>query len=229
MLPVGVVHDHDDFEPTKSYRTCDFIVSQYRWEQDQRRCQGVPRRRAGAGPTGWPRDRVQSEHPARGSPGHQCPKYGDDSPSGMLCPMTPDQIREWGTVLGSAGCALTMWRYEPEYFNRSDIQRAIQGTLRNRWPVCPQALLAVLNRRTGSIPIRDAAARRQLFGADEANSKKHTTYRASEHLLRARRQQLQRFLTCKHRRDRHRHEQAVPADQRLDLPNPPSGTADSAR
>jgi hypothetical protein len=29
--------------------------------------------------------------------------------------MTAQQVRDWGIVLGSAGCALTLWRYDPEY------------------------------------------------------------------------------------------------------------------
>ena len=60
-----------------------------------------------------------------------CEKWGDD-PNGVLCPMTAEQVRDWGITLGSAGCALNMWRYERDYFDKPEIQRAVQdirGTL----------------------------------------------------------------------------------------------------
>jgi hypothetical protein len=31
------------------------------------------------------------------------------------CRMTAQQVRDWGILLGSAGCALTMWRYDREF------------------------------------------------------------------------------------------------------------------
>jgi hypothetical protein len=37
--------------------------------------------------------------------------------------MTAQQVRDWGIVLGSAGCALTMWRYDPEFMaNPENVQ-----------------------------------------------------------------------------------------------------------
>ena len=42
------------------------------------------------------------------------------------CPMSAQQVKEYGEVLGQAGCALNMWRYEREYFVRSDIQSAVR-------------------------------------------------------------------------------------------------------
>ncbi len=29
--------------------------------------------------------------------------------------MTAEQVRDWGLVLGPAGCGLTMWRYDPDF------------------------------------------------------------------------------------------------------------------
>jgi hypothetical protein len=40
--------------------------------------------------------------------------------------MTADQVREWGTVLGSAGCALTMWRYDPSFMAKPENQQAFK-------------------------------------------------------------------------------------------------------
>ena len=33
--------------------------------------------------------------------------------------MTPQQIRDFGLVLGPAGCAFSMWRYERDFYNNS--------------------------------------------------------------------------------------------------------------
>jgi hypothetical protein len=35
-------------------------------------------------------------------------------------------VRDWGVILGSAGCALTMWRYEQAYFADATIQTAVK-------------------------------------------------------------------------------------------------------
>jgi hypothetical protein len=40
--------------------------------------------------------------------------------------MSPEQVRDFGLTLGTAGCALNMWRYEKAYHDRADIQRALQ-------------------------------------------------------------------------------------------------------
>jgi len=39
--------------------------------------------------------------------------------------MTATQIREWGTLLGPAGCALMMWRYDSVAMGRADNQKAM--------------------------------------------------------------------------------------------------------
>jgi hypothetical protein len=33
--------------------------------------------------------------------------------------MTPQQIRDFGLILGPAGCAFTMWRYDRDFFDNS--------------------------------------------------------------------------------------------------------------
>ena len=60
-----------------------------------------------------------------GTQGSQCEKWGDD-PNGKLCPMTGQQLRDWGLTLGTAGCALNMWRYERAYFDKREVQGALQ-------------------------------------------------------------------------------------------------------
>lgn len=116
-LPVGVVHDHDDFEPDKSYRVIDFILSQYR---------------ASKGPVAKFRDAglrlARRDHHAiafslnvldGGSKLSGCPKpqTGGAGTYGGNCRMTPAQVWEFGQVLGVAGGALTMWRFDARMFN----------------------------------------------------------------------------------------------------------------
>jgi hypothetical protein len=118
-MPVGVVHDHRVFQPDVSYHRCDFIVSQYRWGKTKgdaakfRDDALAVGRRDGIAIAfslnildgGIPRGRGDEHCPV--------PQTGGDGTSGRACRMTADQIRDWGVVLGSAGCALTMWRYDP--------------------------------------------------------------------------------------------------------------------
>jgi hypothetical protein len=118
-MPVGVVHDHRVFQPDVPYHTCDFIVTQYRWAKtkgdiaqfrDDALALG---KRDGIAIAfslnildgGIPREKKDEPCPV--------PETGGDGTMGKACRMTSDQIREWGLVLGPAGCALTMWRYDP--------------------------------------------------------------------------------------------------------------------
>jgi hypothetical protein len=119
-LPVGVVHQHRVFEPTKSYRVCDFIVSQY-----SARVGSVSAFRDG-GLAYAKRDGIAiafSMNILNG--GIQAPRDGlwncPLSTTGGRgtydpnCRMTPTQVAEFGTTLGVAGCAMLMWRYDMEF------------------------------------------------------------------------------------------------------------------
>jgi hypothetical protein len=35
-------------------------------------------------------------------------------------------LREWGLVLGQAGCAMNMWRYDDAFFSKSENQAALR-------------------------------------------------------------------------------------------------------
>jgi hypothetical protein len=128
-LPTGVLHDHRIFEPEKGYQTCEFIVSQYRLSKGD-----VTDFRDG-GLAFAARHRISIIFSLNiihgGTPGTDCDKWGDD-PRGVLCPMSATQLRDWGIKLGSAGCALMMWKYERAYIDRPEIQgslRDIAGAL----------------------------------------------------------------------------------------------------
>jgi hypothetical protein len=123
-LPVGVVHDHRRFEPEKNYQSCEFIVSQYRLSkgdvQDFRDGGLAFARRSGIA-IAFSLNILHG-----GDTGTTCEKYGYD-PQGILCPMTGAQVREWGQTLGTAGCALTVWKYEQPYFDRPDVQDGLRS------------------------------------------------------------------------------------------------------
>ncbi|MFL5490125.1 MAG: hypothetical protein ACJ8AV_01840, partial [Gemmatimonadales bacterium] len=42
------------------------------------------------------------------------------------CRMTAQQVREWGILLGSAGCGLMMWQYDDAFMANVDNQRAFR-------------------------------------------------------------------------------------------------------
>jgi hypothetical protein len=125
-LPVGVVHTPNIFEPDKSYYVCEFTMAQYRWahtdgDVELMRDQALAMAR---------RDHMSVAFSLNvlhgGVPSTTCTKYAGDNDAGTLCPMTAAQIREFGLVLGSAGCALNMWRYDAEYFALSANQSAFK-------------------------------------------------------------------------------------------------------
>jgi hypothetical protein len=122
-LPVGVVHDFTVLEPEKNYQNCEFLLTQYRQSKGDvvayRNAALAFGRRSGV-------SIIFALNVLHGGPASaSCPKYGDD-PNGMLCPMTPEQVRSWGLTLGEAGCALNMWRFEAAYFNEPTIQSAVR-------------------------------------------------------------------------------------------------------
>lgn len=129
-LPVGVVHGHDDFEPTKSYATCDFIVDQYAY----RKTNGDINAYRDAGLALGARDRhailfslnildgsVQDTDGTWDCSSSLTEGKGTYSPN---CRMSASQVRDWGIALGSAGCGLTMWRYDATFMGRADNQTA---------------------------------------------------------------------------------------------------------
>jgi hypothetical protein len=127
-LPAGAEHQHDKFEPTKSYRVCDFIVDQY----DHRRGDITAFRDAGVAMAA--RDGhavlfslnvldggVQDKDGTWDCSGTGQAGRGTFAPN---CRMTPDQVRNWGLKLGPAGCGLFMWRTDGTYMQKPENQQA---------------------------------------------------------------------------------------------------------
>jgi hypothetical protein len=129
-LPSGVQHRYDIFEPTKSYRVCDFVTSQY-----SERVGNLTTFRDGALAMGR-RDGYSvlfSLNILNGGTQDKDGVYDCSGPGqagkgtyGSNCRMTADQLRQWGTTLGPAGCALLMWLYDADYIANSANQQAFR-------------------------------------------------------------------------------------------------------
>jgi hypothetical protein len=127
-LPVGVAHNHDRFEPDKSYHACEFLLDQYSTRLGDVRTW----RDAGLALTqrdhmgilfsiniinGGTQDR-DGTWDCAGTGG-----LGELSPS---CRMTPQQIRDYSAVLAPAGCGLLMWRYDDQFMAQPENQQAFR-------------------------------------------------------------------------------------------------------
>jgi hypothetical protein len=128
-LPVGVVHPHRAFEPDKSYRVCEFLVDQYSWRQGdvtRFRDEGVELARRDGMAIAFSMNVLNGGIQAKRDGSWNCPAgttegRGTHNPN---CRMTAAQVREWGALLGSAGCAFVLWRYDDAYMSDPENQRA---------------------------------------------------------------------------------------------------------
>jgi hypothetical protein len=115
-LPAGVQHRHDIFEPTKSYRVCDFVASQYAsriGDVTAFRDAGLAMARRDGHAilfamnilNGGVQDKdgvYDCSGPGQGGKGTYSPN----------CRMTADLVRQVGLTLGPAGCGFMIWRYD---------------------------------------------------------------------------------------------------------------------
>jgi hypothetical protein len=129
-LPVGVEHQHQLFEPTKSYQTCDFIVDQYNaW-------MGPITTWRDAGLAMAARDHhailfslnvldggVQDKDGTYDCTGAGQAGKGTYAPN---CRMTATQLHDWGLAVGPSGCGLLMWQYDGLYATNYDNQRSFK-------------------------------------------------------------------------------------------------------
>lgn len=130
-LPVGVVHDYRVFEPDKNYAVCDFVVSQYRESK------GTVTNFRDGGLAFAARSKISIAFSLNildgGTQISGCPvpETGGTGTYGSNCRMRPDQVRDYGLVLGAAGCVLSMWRYDAAYMADADNQRAFKDVASN--------------------------------------------------------------------------------------------------
>jgi hypothetical protein len=126
-LPVGVGHDPAAFEPDSSYRVCEFLLAQLA----DRKGSVTAWRDVGLALTA--RDGMAiifSMNLLNGGAQDKtgawdCPGTGGLGTREPNCRMTPEQVRDWGKVLGRAGCALLSWRYDAAFLAKPENQSAI--------------------------------------------------------------------------------------------------------
>jgi hypothetical protein len=127
-LPVGVAHRHDKFEPTKSYRVCEFIISQY----SSRIGSVTTFRDAGLALARRDGHAIMfSMNILNGGTQDtdgtwDCAGTGGKGTFAPSCRMTPQQIRDFGRALGPAGCGLAMWRYDASFISYTENLRAFR-------------------------------------------------------------------------------------------------------
>jgi hypothetical protein len=130
-LPVGVFHDYKAFENDKSYKVCDFIVSQYRTFKgdviDYRDGALALGRRDGHAIL-FSLNILDGGQRAANDGLWNCPlsTTGGRGTYAPNCRMTPQQVRDFGGILGSAASALIMWRYDTEVMADPAYQSAFQ-------------------------------------------------------------------------------------------------------
>ena len=127
-LAAGVEHQHQLFEPTKSYRVCDFIVDQYNSYM------GSVTTWRDAGLAMARRDGhaiLFSMNVLNGGTQDKdgtwdCTGTGGKGLYSPNCRMTPTQVRDFGLALGPSGCGLFMWRYDDAFATNYDNQRSFK-------------------------------------------------------------------------------------------------------
>lgn len=127
-LPVGPTHDWRNFEPEKSYKICDYFLSQYRTSKGDVRAfrdstLAIGKRDGHA--IVFSLNILDGGKPDY-SGAYDCLGTGGLGTYGNNCRMTPEQVREYGLVLGPAGCALTMWRYDEVFMAKTENQAAFK-------------------------------------------------------------------------------------------------------
>jgi hypothetical protein len=127
-LAVGVAHRHSAFEPTRSYRVCDFVISQYSSRHGSAaafRDVGLAMARRDGHAIVFGMNILNGGTQDRDGT-WDCIGAGGKGTYAPNCRMTPAQITENGLVLGPAGCALTMWRYDATFMANPENRRAFQ-------------------------------------------------------------------------------------------------------
>jgi hypothetical protein len=137
-LPIGVAHGHNTFEPANSYRVCEFLLDQYAWRKGDvttYRDDGLALARRDGMSILFSVNLLNGGVPDRDGI-WDCTGTGGMGTYAPNCRMTPQQVRDWGILLGSAGCALSMWRYDEAFVLNADNQQAFND-VRSRLATLP--------------------------------------------------------------------------------------------
>jgi PKD repeat protein len=121
-LPVGVFHDPSEFQPTESYYICEFLAAQFATRKGSATTYRDKALAMAA------RDRMSIifslnflDGGAQDKDGvYDCVGTGGLGTYSPNCQMLPQQLLEYGKVLGPAGCALLAWRYDATFTNKPE-------------------------------------------------------------------------------------------------------------
>ena len=130
-MAVGVVHNHDTFEPNKSYRVCEFLVDQYghrKGDVTTWRDEGLALAKRDGHAIAFSMNTLSGGIQAARDGLWNCPAgtTGGRGTYDPNCRMTPQQIREFSRVLGPSGCALLMWRYDADMMGDPEYKSAFK-------------------------------------------------------------------------------------------------------
>ena len=128
-LPAGVQHRWDVFEPTKSYRTCDFLNASYLvrfGDVTTYRDGGLAMAKRDGHAILFTLNVLNGGTPDRDGT-WDCTGTGGLGTYAPNCRMTAAQVREFGLALGPAGCAgLIMWRFDDAFMANAENQKAFR-------------------------------------------------------------------------------------------------------
>ncbi len=127
-VPIGVVQDPRHFDTQNSYAPeCEFSLVQYRLSKDPID-QFIPNVKAALRNSPHMKIMWSLNVLHGGERGTDCPKYGDD-PRGLLCPMTGEQIGDFGVklVTDPVTCGgLNTWRFQEGYSDKPGVKAGLQ-------------------------------------------------------------------------------------------------------
>ena len=84
------------------------------------------------------------------------PGQGGKGTTRPNCRMTPEQIRDWGLLLGKAGCGLYMWRADGTFMANSGNQQSLRDLAAGLGAAPGEVLLPLLNQPGGRRPAATA-------------------------------------------------------------------------
>jgi hypothetical protein len=129
-LPAGVQHRHDVFEPTKSYRVCDFVASQYSsrvGDVTSFRDSGLAMARRDGHAILFAMNILNGgEQDKDGVYDCSGPGQAGTGTYSPNCRMTAEQVRTVGQTLGPAGCGFMVWRYDATFMANPANQQAFR-------------------------------------------------------------------------------------------------------
>ncbi len=119
-LPVGVALRYD-WRPEERFQVLDAIITQYSWNKGsitKYRDEALAVAQRSGMAVMFALNIIDGGEYKWSTQACPIPLTGGHGSYVPACKMTPDQIREWGMILGPAGCGLMMWRFEPEFVTR---------------------------------------------------------------------------------------------------------------